>query len=323
MLNKKVKRTMIGPSLEWRTRYVRCNLCDRDCISELWIKDGFRYVRCQNCGLIYVNPQLLPSEIEAIYAVGYQSKSADKPRPKDFLNYQPLLRWAAQYRKNTRLLDVGCFKGYLLMAAREQGWLSFGTEISAQATEYVKQEEGLDVFLGSLPKAGYPDEYFDVVVMQDVIEHLSDPLGYLQEIYRILRPGGGLYIDTPNFNSVTRYFLGKDWSVFFPWHQYYFTPRTLQQMIEKSSFTLRCIQCIGLAPFNRYNAFRSLQQKQEIACLSKRHIKELLKRKVPFLKRSYFFSKSIGNTPFRIFSAMGIHIGTKMIAFTKKQYNEK
>lgn len=308
-----MRKAMDPPSLKWKTQYVRCNLCGNDHASELWVKDGFRYVQCQICGLVYVDPQLLPSEIKRIYEIGYQSKSESKPQPVDYISYESVLHWATQYRQSERFLDVGCFKGYLLMAARNHGWSVFGTEISARAVEHAEQELGLDVFLGSLSEAGYPEQYFDVVVMRDVIEHLSDPLGYLQEIYRVLRPGGGIYIETPNFDSVTRYVFGKDWSIFFPWHQYYFTAQTLRLILREANLTVQGVWSIGVSPVSRYNAFRSLQQKQEIASSPRRGIKSFVRYELPFLRRLYFFLKSIGNAPFRLFSAWGVHVGTKLI----------
>lgn len=303
----------------WRTKPVKCNFCGLDHSSGLWVKDGFSYVKCSNCGLVYINPQLLPSEVERIYAIGYESKSASKPDPIDFLTYQPLLRWAARYNRTGRLLDVGCFKGYLLVAARSKGWEVFGTEISAGAVEYARQKQSLNIFLGSLPEAGYPEGYFDVVIMQDVIEHLSDPSGYLREIFRILRPGGGLYIDTPNFSSIARYILGKDWSVFFPWHQYYFTARTLRKMLEKAGFKVQNIRCTGLGPISSFNPFFSLQVRQEIVRSSRHSMKSFFRHRAPFLRRPYFFFRSIANIPFFVLSTFNIHIGSKMIALAESR----
>ena len=315
----KVERPKIDShTTDWKTQSAPCNLCHTDNPSTLWIKDGFRYVRCQTCGLVYVNPQLLSSEIERIYAIGYKSKSASKPRPVDFLAYQPVLSWAAPYKQAGRLLDVGCFKGYLLVAAREQGWAVFGTEISSQAVDYARREHQLDVVLGSLPEAGYPGAYFDVIIMQDVIEHLSDPSNYLREICRLLRPGGGLYLDTPNFDSLTRHALGKDWSVFFPWHQYYFTVQTLCKMVEIAGLTVRHVQCIGLSPLSRYNAFRSLESRGEIADNKLSGLKALIRKRAPFVRRWFFVLKDVGNLCFKLASALGIHSGSKMIVMAEK-----
>ena len=304
--------------IEWKTRHVFCNLCRNDSASQLWVKDGFQYVRCENCGLVYVNPQLIPSEIQRIYEIGFQSKSSSKPTPTNTVAYEPILRWASQYRQTMQLLDVGCFKGHLLVAARDRGWVVHGTEISEQAAEYARIENKLDVFLGPLSQAGYASEMFDVVVMRDVIEHLSDPHDYLREVHRLLRPGGGLYIDTPNFDSLTRRLLGKEWSVFFPWHQYFFTAKTLQQLLRQSGFVIRRVQCLGMGPISCYNALRSLHQRQEIVSSSRRRLKAFAECRAPFLKRPYFFLQSIANAPFYVLSSIGVYVGSKIIVLTEK-----
>ncbi len=309
---------MVETSTQWETRVVNCNLCGNDQVSLLWYKDRFRYVRCVQCGLVYVNPQLLPAEIERIYDTGYASKSESKPLPLDFLVYQPILDWAARYKQQLTFLDIGCFKGHLLLAAREQGWSVLGIEISQKAVEYARKEHGLDVFLGPLPEASYPPSHFDVAIMQDVVEHLSSPKLYLQEVFRVLRPGGGIYIETPNFDSATRYVLGKEWSVFFPWHQYYFTPRTLKKMLEEVGFVVRKVRCVGLGPLSRYDALRAIVERKEMVSASRRRLKSIAELPIPYFKKTLLSIFWVSDLPFRFLSLIGIHIGTKMIVFAEK-----
>ena len=294
--------------MNFKTRYVPCNLCDRDDISEIWIKDTFRYVQCRNCGLVYVNPQLEPSEIEKIYSSIYRNKSDNKLPPTDFINYREILQWAEPYRKLNRFLDTGCFNGYLLAAAREKKWQPYGVEISDQAVQYANQIMGLNVLQSYSPHELFPEKFFDVVVLFDVIEHLSDPTSFLKEIYSLLRPGGGLYIFTPNFNSLTRRIFQKEWGVFFPWHQYYFSPETLEKLLCKSGFNINRIQCFGIGPISRSNPFRELilnQGKQKTSIKQNFLINKL---KNPYIRRFYFYLLSNFHLPY----------GSKMTASANK-----
>ncbi len=297
---------------EWRTREVPCNLCGQREVRVLWTKDAFRYVECRSCSLVYVNPQLLPSEIERIYAVGFGSKSASKPLPKDFSGYAPLLRWARRYRTTGRLLDIGCFTGHLLLAARADGWTDpHGTEISREAAAHARGH-GFAVHCGGLDGARYPEAGFDAVLMLDVVEHLSDPGAYLREIRRVLRPGGGLYLETPNFNSVTRYALGREWAAVFPWHQFYFRPAVLRRMLQTAGLEVRYMRCEGIAPLSRYNALRALYARREIARQAS-SLKSIARRRLPWARRVWFAARAAGNLPFTALSMAGIHLGTKMI----------
>lgn len=307
---------MLNPPLQttWQTRPIQCILCQEDQAETLWYKDGFRYVQCRSCHLVYVNPQLLPADIEQIYSIGYASKSQSKPEPIDDRAYRSVLDWAEPYRQIGKFLDIGCFKGHLLTAAHKRGWSVYGTEISRQAVAYARQKAQLSVFLGSLEAAAYPTRSFDAIVMLDVIEHLSDPLEYLREIRRILRPGGGLYLDTPNYSSLTRRFYGKEWANFFPWHQYYFTPQTLSRLLQTAGLQVQHLEAIGVSPLSRYNAYQSLITQQSIANSSRRHLKSLARRYVPELRHLLLNLQGLGNLPFRVCSTRKLYLGSKLIA---------
>ena len=123
-------------------------------------------------------------------------------------------------------------------------------EISSFAASYARENLKLDVFEGEVTDAPFPDETFDVVTMLDVIEHLSDPASSLRKIYRLLKPGGWLYVVTPNFDSIPRRILGANWGIITPEHHlYYFTENTLREMIATAGFQIHHIRypAIGIA----------------------------------------------------------------------------
>jgi SAM-dependent methyltransferase len=97
-----------------------------------------------------------------------------------------------------RILDVGCGLGYLLSGVNDE-WEKHGIELSRFAAEYASREGRIHV--GDLASAAYPDNHFDVVVLYHVIEHMYDPVSEIEEIFRVLRPGGTLIVGTPDFDS--------------------------------------------------------------------------------------------------------------------------
>ena len=97
-----------------------------------------------------------------------------------------------------RILDVGCGLGFLL-SALASGWEKHGVEVSEFAAKHAR--EWGEICTGTLADARFPGEYFDVVVMHHVIEHLEDPIATLLEAYRILRRGGVLLLGTADFES--------------------------------------------------------------------------------------------------------------------------
>jgi SAM-dependent methyltransferase len=95
---------------------------------------------------------------------------------------------------------------------------------------------GARVFAGDLHDARYPGGTFDLVACIEVLEHIPAPAVYLQEMARILRPGGLLLLTTPNFQGLSRWLFGSRWRVIDPEHLGYFTPRTLRSVLEEAGF---------------------------------------------------------------------------------------
>jgi len=97
-----------------------------------------------------------------------------------------------------KFLDIGCGTGSILEGINDE-WDKHGIEVSKYATN-IAQQYG-NVFLGELHEAKYPDEFFDVVFLFHVIEHLKSPLDLLIEARRVLKSGGWLIVGTPDFDS--------------------------------------------------------------------------------------------------------------------------
>ena len=107
------------------------------------------------------------------------------------------------------LLDIGCAAGFLLDEARKDGWDVYGVELSEWAVKHAREKMGLkNVCQGTLTEAQFPANFFDVVVMTDVIEHLIDPKTTLDGIRLLLKPNGMMCCNTPDVNSLMSRILG-------------------------------------------------------------------------------------------------------------------
>jgi putative addiction module CopG family antidote len=107
------------------------------------------------------------------------------------------------------VLDIGCGSGFYLAALREAGWDGEGIEPGETAAQFARKHCGLPVHNSNAEEAlaACRDGSFDLVTMWHVLEHLPDPAKVLAEVRRILRPGGTLMLEVPNFSSI--------WSVLF------------------------------------------------------------------------------------------------------------
>ena len=169
-----------------------------------------------------------------------------------------------QLPKGARVLDVGCGRGTLLSALADRGFEAHGFELSEQAAEFA--DPRAQVKIGAeLTEADYPEAYFDMVVVWHVLEHLKHPDRTVDEIHRILKPGGKLIIAVPNFSSWQARWAGEDWfHLDLPRHLYHFPFAGLRRLVEDRGFAYRSAHFFSLRqnPFgwvqSGLNRFRSL-----------------------------------------------------------------
>jgi 2-polyprenyl-3-methyl-5-hydroxy-6-metoxy-1,4-benzoquinol methylase len=109
------------------------------------------------------------------------------------------------------LLDVGCGSGEFAASMRRGGWTVRGTDFDPSAAASARQLHGVTVDIGDLREIQYGDESFDAITARHVIEHVRDPLGFLTECWRLLKPGGKLVLTTPNAGSLGHRYFGSRW----------------------------------------------------------------------------------------------------------------
>ena len=119
-------------------------------------------------------------------------------------------RYLPKPNHGQRLLDIGCGNGFFLLRAREAGWLVQGVDLDPEAVTVARQH-GLNVSEGTVRLLDGEASCFDSITLSHVIEHVYDPRHLLKAIHRLLKPGGVVYIDTPNINSFGANFFGRNW----------------------------------------------------------------------------------------------------------------
>ncbi|MDR4496863.1 MAG: class I SAM-dependent methyltransferase [Candidatus Scalindua sp.] len=227
-------------------KYVNCNLCNSNETTLLFIKDGYKHVKCTSCGLVYVNPRSENSQetLDSFYTSGADADSfIEGLLKRDYsLKRQKIftseINKMERYRRVNRILDIGCSFGGFLHAARNCGWETKGIETVSEVGKYGKELYDLDIIFGTLEESNLEPSSFDVIRLNNIIEHVPDPLAFCSQIHNLLRKGGLLTVATTNFDSFSVSICGKDWIYFDGQHHIVlFTPTTLRKLLQRSGFT--------------------------------------------------------------------------------------
>lgn len=228
-------------------------------------------MRCPKCELVWLTPRPLRDDIGQLYAkyfthetptdskralanlrklvkdsilksrFGYSVDGANSVlgRMLSWLGFlKDIIGGSVRYLKSSDgkyLLDVGCGNGQFLVKMRELGWEVMGVEPDAEAVGIAREKFGIEVFQGPLKEARLPDNSFDAITMNHVIEHVPDPIGLLRECRRVLKPGGRLVVITPNIKSLGRCVFSEYWRGWeVPRHLFLFSPGALRVCAERA-----------------------------------------------------------------------------------------
>jgi len=191
-------------------------------------------VRCPACGHMQLATMPAAQELQRAYA---HAESGDYLEEE--LGQRASARRAlAEIEHHVapgRLLDLGCWVGFLLDEARARGWRGIGVEPSEYASRYAQERLGLDVRTAALFDVELPGD-FDAVVMGDVIEHLPDPGAALARIAGLAAPGAVLYLTLPDAGSLLARVLGRRWWSVIPTHVQYFTRDSITRLLGRQGW---------------------------------------------------------------------------------------
>ena len=235
-------------------RIIPCNNCGCDKHKLLvkikgnrganFIAKRHRVVICENCGLIFLNPQYEAADYEKFYSCQPASVAKTKSLEKFKKNY----RRAGDYylkdfllenidketlKARAKLLDIGCGHGTFLYFFKDENFELFGLEPGKGAVEFGRQL-GLNIIHGTLEEVNLPENNFDIIVSLATIEHVNDPLGVLKKMQKLLKPGGYLLLTTPDFREmVLRRGIGNYFKFV---HTFYFTGKILSSLLKQAGF---------------------------------------------------------------------------------------
>lgn len=192
---------------------------------------------------MYLNPMPEKEELNKFYSKVYYSRQSKIEK-----TYASLLRdrrvcMLMKIKKRGRILDVGCGDGSFLLCFKKRGWEVYGLDTSETAYKLAKEKLTDNIVNNELENCHFPNRYFDVVTLNHVIEHILNPIKTLEEINRILKDNGILFISTPNIGSLQFKVSREKWfGLDVPRHVNFYTPKTITALLRKNGFNIVRIQ---------------------------------------------------------------------------------
>ncbi|MEM9031714.1 MAG: class I SAM-dependent methyltransferase [Pseudomonadota bacterium] len=226
-------------------------------------KKGRQFWRCQVCALERIDPPPTLAELEDYYNQSYAAGLYTL-----FLEESAMKRRTAEHRLRTlkrhagagKWLDLGCANGTLVSAAREAGYDAEGIDLSSVAVEAGKAD-GLPLHVSTIEDWD-PGYRYRTITGYDILEHVPDPLAFLEHVTRLLEPGGKVVLAVPNTRSIFARLMRRSWWFYIPEeHLTYFHPRALERLyrrvglepVETGRATKPLTLAYGLTQFKEYN----------------------------------------------------------------------
>jgi 2-polyprenyl-3-methyl-5-hydroxy-6-metoxy-1,4-benzoquinol methylase len=220
------------------------NCGSEDCKTKLTEGD-FNIVKCSGCGLVYL--QNIPEEneiYEDYYEIKFCKDDYSMNSKYDYLAEicainQQRLCFLKKFKKEGKLLDVGCGSGLFMKTASDKNYDVYGIDVSNKALSFARDEFKLNVQQRNLNDLIKENRKFDIITLWHVLEHFMNPIDELKKVRALLSNDGICFIEVPNFNSIKFKLSRNKWKGGnHPlYHRTFFTSKTLRETIQESGFS--------------------------------------------------------------------------------------
>ena len=200
-------------------------------------KEYFHILFCDACGIAFTSP--FPNDLDSYYPSLYRGYGSLVTLALQIFYRYHVAKWHRLFDKPGAALEIGCGPGLMLDALSRKGWRVKGLERTEIMATHARDKLGLDVTsedLSSLPA----EHGYDLIIIFNVLEHLSDPYTTLKLCTEHLSPNGKIVISVPNFRSLQARLFGRYWlHLDPPRHLFHFTPESMAEILSRAGLKIQ------------------------------------------------------------------------------------
>jgi SAM-dependent methyltransferase len=241
---------------------IACGSENQPYIDKIWddrygAPGTFSILKCVSCGQMVTSPLLTEDDLPALYSRYYPRRNVDFSALRNEAD-AVLLQGAERkrYREGTdnqgqdlvkpgqRVLDIGCGSCVSLLEVRNLGGESWGIETDPNVRA-IADHFNLKVHIGSIHDNPFPGVDFDLIVLNQVIEHVPDPTALLKLIRNRLRPEGKVVLAFPNTGSLNKRISGRKWvNWHIPYHLHHYNKASFPKIAGQAGYRVASLRTI-------------------------------------------------------------------------------
>jgi 2-polyprenyl-3-methyl-5-hydroxy-6-metoxy-1,4-benzoquinol methylase len=241
---------------------IACGSANEPYIDRIWddrygAPGIFSILKCVSCGQMVTSPLLSEKDLPALYSRYYPRGDVDFAAIKREAD-AVLLPDASNIRHRNgtdnqghylvkpgqKVLDIGCGSCISLLEIRNLGGQPWGIETDPNV-RVIADHFGLTVHIGSIHDNPFPEEEFDLIVLNQVIEHVPDPVALLKLVRGRLQPGGKVILGTPNSGSLNKMISGRKWlNWHIPYHLHHYNKKSFARIAEQAGYKVLRIRTV-------------------------------------------------------------------------------
>ncbi len=230
---------------------IKCIFCDRLNNQIVIQENGYKGIKCYECGLIYISPRPKVEEIIKLYSHGTANASPESHISASFVKRLYAKHHLAKIKmfiKKGTMLEIGAGAGYFLDEARKELFEVYGIELNSVQAEFMRNKLGIPCEESLLDVTLYGGKKYDIIYHCDVISHFYNPISEFHKINNILNKNGLVIFETGNLGDVRKEYYKHFTKFQYPDHLFFFSENNLLEVLRRTGFELVKIYKYSILP---------------------------------------------------------------------------